>query len=185
MALTPTLYTFDIALSDVDRGVYENLTFRVACHPSETHDYLLARVLGYCLEYAPGIEFGNDLSNNDLPAVAIRDLTGQLMLWLDVGYPDADRLHKASKRVPRVVVYTHRDPEPLKRLLGRTRIHRSEALRIYALDRPLLVELTQLLDRRNKWELSVSDRTLFVTVGKRTLSGVVTEHQLEGDGRAG
>lgn len=185
MALTPTLYTFDVALSDVDRGVYENLSFRVACHPSETLDFLLARVFGYCLEYAPGIEFGNDLSNNDLPAVAVRDLTGALTLWLDVGYPDADRLHKASKRTSRVVVYTHRDPGPLKRLLGKTRIHRAEDLRIFALDRPLLAELAQLLERRNKWDLSVSDRTLFVTVGKRTLSGAVTEHRLEGDGGAG
>jgi uncharacterized protein YaeQ len=183
LALTPTLYTFDIALSDVDRGVYENLTFRVACHPSETHDFLLARVLGYCLEYAPGIEFGNDLSNNELPAVAVRDLTGALTLWLDVGAPDADRLHKASKRVARVVVYTHRDPVPLLRQLNRTRIHRSEELRIFALDRPLLLELTRVLDRRNRWEIAVSDRTLFVTVGKTTLSGTVTEHRLGGDGR--
>ena len=50
MALSSTVHHFDIALSDVDRGVYESLSFKVARHPSETAEYLIARVLAYCLE---------------------------------------------------------------------------------------------------------------------------------------
>ena len=41
MALTATVHNFDIQLSDVDRGVYESLSLRVARHPSETEEYLL------------------------------------------------------------------------------------------------------------------------------------------------
>jgi len=48
VALAATIYTFDIELSDVDRNVYETLSVRVARHPSEAEDYLLARVLAYC-----------------------------------------------------------------------------------------------------------------------------------------
>ena len=57
MALTATIYTFDIDLSDVDRGCYQTLELRVAQQPSETLEYMLSRVLAYCLEYTEGIAF--------------------------------------------------------------------------------------------------------------------------------
>ena len=52
--------------------------------------------------------------------------------------PEAARLHKASKAAPRVVVYTHKDPARLLKLLDGERLHRQEALEIYAIDRDLL-----------------------------------------------
>ena len=45
MALTAILHSFDVALSDVDRGVYEQLALKVARHPSESEEYLLTRLL--------------------------------------------------------------------------------------------------------------------------------------------
>src|SRR5918997_7076013 len=135
MALTATIHNFDIQLSDVDRGVYESLSLRVARHPSETEEYLLTRVLAYCLEYAEGIAFSKGLAEPDEPAIAVRDLTGALRVWIDVGAPDAARLHKASKAAPRVAVYTHRPPAQLLRALAGERIHRADALELYAVDR--------------------------------------------------
>ena len=58
MAIGSTIHTFAVQLADVDRGVYEDLTLRVARHPSETDLYMVTRVLAYCLEYEDGIEFG-------------------------------------------------------------------------------------------------------------------------------
>ena len=57
MALAATVYTFDIELADTDRGVYETLALRVARHPSETEEFLVTRVLAYCLEYTVGLAF--------------------------------------------------------------------------------------------------------------------------------
>src|ERR1700733_15724227 len=108
MALSATIYVFGIELADSDRNVYESLELRLARHPSETADYLLTRVLAYCLEYTEGIAFSRGLSEPDEPAIAVRDLTGALRSWIEVGSPDAARLHKASKSAPRVVVYTHK-----------------------------------------------------------------------------
>ena len=45
MALSATVYHFQIELSDVDRDVYESLDLRVARHPSESTPYLLTRVI--------------------------------------------------------------------------------------------------------------------------------------------
>src|ERR1700761_4125642 len=109
MALGATIYSFKIDLADSDRGVYAALDLRVARHPSETEDHLLTRVVAYCLEYAEGIAFGSGLSDSDQPAISVHDLTGALTTWIDIGAPEAARLHRASKASPRVAVYTHKD----------------------------------------------------------------------------
>jgi len=172
MALTATIYSFDIALADVDRGVYDQLALKVARHPSETEEYLLTRVLAYCLEHVEGLAFSRGLAEPDEPALAVRDLTGTLKAWIDVGTPDAARLHRASKAAPRVAVYTHKAPQLLRALEGE-RIHRAEALELYAIDRELLDALAERLERRMTLDVSVTDRHLWVTVGGTTLSGEV------------
>jgi uncharacterized protein YaeQ len=173
VALTATIHHFTVRLSDVDRGVYETLELKAARHPSESEEYLVTRVLAYCLEYAEGIAFSRGLSQPDEPAIAVRDLTGTLRTWIEVGSPDAARLHKAAKAAPRVAVYTHKDPAQLLRSLDGERIHRAEALELYALGRDLVAALVKRLQRRNQLDLSVSERHLYVTIGGETLSGEV------------
>jgi uncharacterized protein YaeQ len=171
VALTATVYTFDIQLADVDRGVYETLALRVARHPSETEEYLVTRVLAYCLEYAEGIEFSKGLSEPDEPALAVRDLTGALRVWIEIGAPDAARLHRASKATPRVAVYTHKDPAQLLRQLAGERIHRAEQVELYGVDRELVAALAARLERRMRLDLSVTDRHLFIGIDGETRSG--------------
>lgn len=179
MALTATIYNFDIQLADVDRGVYESLAFKVACQPSETEEYLMSRVLAYCLEYAEGIVFSKGIAEPEMPALAVRDLTGALQVWIDVGAPDAARLHKASKAAPRVAVYTHREPRHVLQALTGEKIHRAAELELYAIDRELIAGLVEQLDRRNSWELSVTERHVYVAVNGRTIEGDVTRFPLE------
>ena len=174
MALGATVYNFDIDLADSDRGVYETLALRVARHPSESDEYLLARVLAYCLEYTDGIAFSSGgLSSPDDPPIAVRDLTGALQAWIDIGTPDAARLHRASKLAPRVAVYVHRDPAQWLRSLWGERIHRLEAMEFYAIDRPLIAALAARLERRLAFALSINDRELFLSMENETLSGPV------------
>ena len=173
MALSATMYVFAIELADSDRGVYESLELRVARHPSETAEYLLTRVLAYCLEHAEGIAFSNGLSDPDEPAISIRDLTGTLQVWIDVGAPEAARLHRAGKASPRVVVYTHKDPEQLAGRLTGERIHRVEALELYSVDRALLAALAERLTRRMAFTLTISERHVYLSLGEETLSGVI------------
>jgi uncharacterized protein YaeQ len=179
LALSATIHNFTIGLSDVDRGVYETLALKLARHPSESAEYLVTRLLAYCLEYAEGIAFSRGLSEPDEPALSVRDLTGTLKSWIDVGSPDAARLHKAGKAAPRVVVYTHRDPAQLQRQLEGEKIHRPEALELYAVDRDLIAELVRRLERRMQFDLSVTDGHLFLSMGDITLSGAVQRFRLE------
>jgi uncharacterized protein YaeQ len=173
VAQTATIYNFDIDLADNDRGLYESLEVRAARHPSESEEYLVTRVLAYCLEYAEGIAFSRGVSSPDDPAITVRDLTGHLRAWIEIGSPDAARLHKASKACPRVAVYTHKDPGRLLENLEGERIHRAALLEIHAVDRALVSALCARLERRMVFALSVSDRELYVSIGDVTLTGPV------------
>ena len=178
MAQGATMYVFEVRLADADRSVYETLTIRAARHPSESAEYLLTRLLAYCLEYTEGIAFSKGLSDPDEPAITVRDLTGTMQAWIEVGVPDANRLHKAAKAAPKVSVYAHRDVDQLLSRLSGERIHRAGELRLHAVDRDLLAALVARLDRRMNFDLAVSERTLYISLGEETLTGAVEERRL-------
>ena len=174
MALGATVHNFDIDLADSDRGVYETLALRVARHPSESDEYLVVRVLAYCMEFTDGIAFSpGGLSDPDEPPLAVRDLTGRLQSWIDIGTPDAARLHRASKAVPRVAVYVQKDPAQWLRALAGERIHRASELELYAVDRDLIAALVAKLERRMAFALSINDRELTISLADATISGEV------------
>ncbi|MCA1732319.1 MAG: YaeQ family protein, partial [Acidobacteria bacterium] len=88
--------------------------------------------------------------------------------WIEVGAPDADRLHRASKAAARVAVYTHRDPRLMTAQLEGKKIHRREELEVIVLDRALVGKIAERLDRRSSLSISVHDRHLYVTIGDDT-----------------
>jgi uncharacterized protein YaeQ len=178
VALGSVVHVFNVQLSHVDRGVYETLELRVARHPSETEEFLCARVLAYGLELREGLAFSKGLAEPDEPALSVRDLTGRLEAWIEVGAPDAARLHRASKASPRVAVYTHHQPERYWESLAGGKIHRAEALELYGFDRALIAGLVERLERRMAFELSVSDGVVYVTSGSQLLAGALTTHRL-------
>jgi uncharacterized protein YaeQ len=173
MAQGATIYNFDVELADNDRNLYETLAVRVARHPSESEEFLVARLLAYLLEYTEGIEFSRGVSDPGEPAIAVRDATGAITSWIDIGMPDAARLHKASKAAGRVAVYTHRDSRQFLTQLAGERIHNADALELYALDRTLVSRLVERLDRRVAFSLSITDRELYLSIGSDNLTGAV------------
>jgi uncharacterized protein YaeQ len=175
VALTATVYTIDIDLADNDRGVYESLALRVARHPSESEEYLVTRVLAYALEYTDGIEFSKGgLSDVDDPPIAVKDLTGRYRAWIEVGLPDAERLHRAAKASQRVAVYVHRDPSQWRQRLDGARIHRGDQVGLFAIDRGFLAALTARLERRMAFALSITDRELYLSIADTTLVGGIS-----------
>jgi uncharacterized protein YaeQ len=178
MALGATIHVITVRLAHVDRGVYETLELRLARHPSETTQYLATRLLAYCLEHTEGIVFSKGLSDPDEPAILVRDLTGSLRAWIEVGAPDANRLHKASKAVPRVAVYPHRDTQAWLARLAGERIHRAEQVELQVIDPALIEALAARLERRMEFDLSISDRAIWLSLGEQTLTGSVDRRHL-------
>lgn len=179
MGLSSTIHRFRIQLADTGRGVYEDLDLRVARHPSETVPFLLTRVLAYCLAYEPGIEFGNGLSDPDAPAACVKDLTGRVTKWIEVGLPAPERLHKASKSVGDIVVFPHKRADLWLAQCEGTHIHRAADIRVVFLELPFLAELEAKLDRNVSIDVSIHDGHLFVTWNGVASSSTIVERALE------
>jgi uncharacterized protein YaeQ len=178
MALTATIHHLRIDLSDVDRGVYEALDLRVARHPSESLRYMLLRTIAYGLCYVEGIAFSKGLFVTDEPAVWARQGDGRVDLWVDIGRPSIERLHKASKLGARVTVFTHDDPELLRREARGAKLHKGEDIEVCSVDVALLDALEAKIDRNMSLTLVHNDGQLYVTVGDRTMEGAVTRRPL-------
>jgi len=179
VALTATIHRFEVALSDVDRAVYETLDFRVARHPSESMRYLVTRTLAYCLAYEEGIAFSKGgVSSTDEPPLAVHDATGVLLAWIDIGSPSAERLHKASKAAPRVMLFTHADLAQLRREATTRAIHRVEAIDVWRFDPALLDAIAAKIDRTTSFELVRNDGRLYLTMGSARLEGEIVHARL-------
>lgn len=172
------MHTFDVQLADMDRGVYDDFSLRVARHPSETDAYMLTRILALGLEYTEGIVFGDGISSTDEPAVVVRDLTGQITAWIEVGAPDAERLHYGSRLAERTVVYTHRDPAKVMAPWSGKKIHRSDAIRVYSFDPGFIDAAVPLIARRNTITLTVTEQVLFLDLNGTSSTTTIHEHEL-------
>jgi uncharacterized protein YaeQ len=178
MALTATIYNLDTELADIDRGVYETLALRLARQPSETLEYMLTRFLAYCLEYTEGIELTEGVAAGDEPAVLVRDLTGRVTAWIEVGLPDAQRLHRGSKLAGRAAVYTHRNVDLVLAELDGRNIHRAAEIPVYSFGRGFVEDFASALQRRAGVAVSITERHLYLDVDGRTFDTTVTEHRI-------
>jgi uncharacterized protein YaeQ len=177
MALTATIYNFETELADIDRGVYKTLGLRLARQPSETLEYMLTRFLAYCLEYTEGIELTEGVAAGDQPAVLVRDLTGRITSWVEVGMPDAQRLHRGSKLAGRAAVYTHRNVEKVLAELNGKHVHRAAEIPVYEFGRGFVEEVAAALQRRTDASVSITERQLYLEMSGRTFSTAVVEHR--------
>ena len=179
MALGALMYHVEIALSDVDRSVYEALDLRLARHPSESMRYLLTRMLAYALSYEDGIQFSKGgLSQVDEPPVSVVDPTGLLLAWIDVGSPSAERLHRAAKAAPRVSVFTYANLALLRKEAASRVIHKMNEIAVWPIAGSFLDALESKMDRTTSMDLTRNDGRLYVSVGGETFEAELTETTL-------
>lgn len=107
MALRSTVYRATLDVSDLDRGVYRSFALTLARHPSETEERMMLRLLAFALHADERLAFGRGLSTEDEADLWLRDATGVIELWIDVGLPDERDIRKACGRARRVVVLAY------------------------------------------------------------------------------
>ena len=179
MTYSSTLHKFRVDLSDTDRNLYETLEFRAAFHPSESAPFFAVRALAYCLNAREGLEFSGGISTPDEPAIYVKDPTGRLVLWIDVGQPDPRRLHKASKLGAEVKVYSQRDPFHYLGVLKAEDLYRKPEIRLHSFEPGFPEEVARTLDRDNAWALTVSGGSLYLSAGNREFHSEIHTHPLQ------
>jgi uncharacterized protein YaeQ len=172
MAQGTVLYRFRLNVSDVDRGFYERLDFRMALHPSESIPFLLTRMLAYALNAGPGVAFSAEgLCNPDDPAISSDSPMGGKDLWIEIGSPSGRRLHKAAKAANKVKVYTYKNLDPLLNEIRAEQVHKREQIEVFTLAEEFLSELEGLLDRDNEWEVFRDQGSLMISSKAGSVSG--------------
>jgi len=172
------LYRFQIELSDVDRGVYESLDFRLAQHPSETYPFLLSRALAYALTYQENLEFTpGGLADPEAPALRKLGNHNAIDLWIEIGNPSARKLHKASKVAKQVIVFTYKNPNVLMDEIRSNEVHRASEIQITALDPKFLEALGEKLDKNNRWTLLCQQGHLDIDIGGESFSTDINQVQ--------
>lgn len=165
------LYRFQIDLSDIDRGLYETLDFRVVQHPSEILSFLLTRVLAYVHAYSPDLKFSaTGLGDPDSPALQSAGANGSIDLWIEIGNPSARKLHKAGKMAKQVLVYTYKSADVLLADIQNNDVHRAEEIKIYSLNAQFLDSLEKKLEKNNRWGILIQQGQMDINIGNQALS---------------
>lgn len=180
MSPKSTVYHFSIDLSDTDRGVYESFKLPTALHPSESLEFMIARVVAFSLEYGEGISFSPGIGATEDPAIAIKGFDGSYKAWIEVGAPNAERLHRAAKVAQRVAVYCHRSAEVVYQQLSGAATYRGEEVAFFSFDEGFISSLVKTLDRRNEMTISRSDGTVYAQCNGQHLSSALRERHLSG-----
>ena len=168
MALKATVYRAELQVSDIDRGYYESHSLTLARHPSETEERLMIRVLAFALHAGPGLEFGRGLSTDDEPDLWLRDATGEIQRWSDLGLPDERRLRRAAGRARAVtlVAYGQRATAVWWQKHGPA-LARLPALSVLALDDAACAELAGLANRAMTLQCTIQDGQVALSDAER------------------
>jgi uncharacterized protein YaeQ len=107
MALKSTIFKANLNVADLDRCYYGDHALTIARHPSETDERMMMRLLAFALFADERLEFGKGLSTTDEPALWLRDYSGGIRLWIEVGLPDERAMRRAAGRAEEVVVLAY------------------------------------------------------------------------------
>jgi len=175
MALPSTIYRVTIQLSDVDRGVYESLQATVARHPSETEDRLVARLLAYALFFEPELAFTKGVGAGDEPDLWLKGADDRVLLWVEVGLPEPDRLIKAGRHAARVAAIVCGRALPKWEQQHLAKLGGVANLTVIGFDQAFINSLVSKLDRSIVWDVTISDNTLYINVGGETFETLLQE----------
>lgn len=107
MALKATIHKVQLQVADMDRHYYADHALTVARHPSETDERMMVRLLAFARHAHESLAFGRGVSTEDEPDLWLKDLTGAIELWIQLGQPDEKSLRRACGRARQVVLYTY------------------------------------------------------------------------------
>ena len=162
MALKSTIYKAELQVADMDRHYYGDHALTLACHPSETEERLMVRLLAFALNAHSHLAFGRGLSDTDEPDLWRRDLTGVILDWIEVGQPDARVLLKACGRADRVRVYAYSASTPIWWKQTAPKVARAKNLEAYAFDPEAVRAVAALANRNMRLQCTIQDGDMWL-----------------------
>ena len=171
MAIKATIYKAHLQIADMDRNVYGDHALTLPLQPSETEERLMMRLLAFALnvpadDHQGGLQMARGMADADEPDLWQKDLTGQLLHWIEVGQPsDERRLAKACGRSPRVTLYCYAYSAPIWFAGIANKISRLRNLEVWQLPSEQSLALAALCSRSMQLQVSIQDGHVFVSDG--------------------
>lgn len=178
MALPSTMYRTTIQLSDIDRGVYETLKTTIARHPSETEERLVARLLAWLLFHGEELQFTKGVSAGDEPDLWSRGADGRVLLWVEVGLPEAERLIKAARHAGQVALLACGNGLPNWERQQLPKLANVANLTVVRLDQSFIQRLVALLERAIVWDVTITEGTMYLQINGESLETAVHSQSL-------
>ena len=165
----------------MDRNHYGTHAVTLARHPSENDERLMLRLLAYALhaggDDAEPLAFANAMTEMDEPDLWRRDLTGEVLLWIDVGLPDEKWLRKASRRARELVLYVYGRNGDLWWSQQRGALARLANLRVRQVAAEDSAALAALVQRSMRLQCTVQDGRVWLGDGERAVEFELAERQ--------
>ena len=173
MALKSTVFKASLQLADIDHGYYTDHALTLARHPSETDERMMVRLLALALnahelqDTCGGdgtLAFGAGLSDPNDPDLWLKDYTGQVRLWVEVGQPEDKPLLKACQKADAVRVYCFHHAAEVWWKGIENKLTRLDKLQVFRVPSEASQELARMAARSMQLQATVQD-------GAVTLSG--------------
>ncbi|WP_096668148.1 MULTISPECIES: YaeQ family protein [unclassified Polaromonas] len=174
MALKATIYKAQLAIADMDRGVYADHNVTIARHPSEADERMMIRLLAFALNVTADdnkgkLEFAKDLWDVDEAALWHKDYTDQILHWIDVGQPDDKRLMRAAGRAERVTVYSFASSTPVWWKAIESKLTRAANLVVWQIEAAQSQALAKLANRTMQLQVTIQDGTVWMSTGSESV----------------
>jgi uncharacterized protein YaeQ len=170
MALKSTIFKAELQISDMDRGYYHDHSLTIARHPSENDERMMVRLLAFALHAHEALVFGNKIGNDDEPDLWLKDLTGAIELWIDVGQPDEKLVRRACGRARQVFIYSYsgHSADVWWGQVGKD-FERTRNLTVINLPAAVSPALATMAQRTMKLQYTIQDGQVWVSDGNETV----------------
>lgn len=162
MALKSTIFKAELQIADMDRQYYDGHALTIARHPSETDERMMVRILAFIKHAHEALAFGKGLSADDEADLWLKDLTGAIDLWIEVGQPDEKRLLKACGRSSKVVVYSYSSMSNIWWSQIAAKVERAKNLSVFNLPAATSQALTKLAQRNMQLQCTIQDGQIWI-----------------------
>ena len=170
MALKSTVVKAELQISDMDRHYYATHNRTLAQHPSETDTRLMVRLLAFAMFADERLEFGRGLSQDDEPDLWRKEMTGEIVQWIDLGQPDEARVRKACGRSRQVVLFTYGGrSSDIWWEKNANSLQRSKTLTVIDIPVEMVEQLTAMMVRSMRLNVLIQDGELQVLAGDATI----------------
>lgn len=162
MALKSTIYKASLQIANMDSHYYADHQLNIACHPSETLQRMMVRILVFALNADESLEFGKGISDTEEPDLWRKDLTGTIEQWIEVGQPDERRILKACGKSAQVGVYLYASTGPIWWKQTQSKVSRAKNLDVFQIDPEVAKALEPLCQRTMQLQVTIQDGEIWV-----------------------